>query len=84
MHEAVLQTESADVPANVVALELEKGYRLGERVLRHAKVGVSLGAEALPNDQVRAPAETIEPELGAGPTYPDDLTQEDTGISPDI
>jgi len=45
VHEAVLQQPSADAPPGVVLHEIAKGYRLGERVLRPAKVVVSRAAE---------------------------------------
>jgi molecular chaperone GrpE len=43
VHEAVSRVESADVPAGAVAAELQKGYRVGERLLRPALVSVSTG-----------------------------------------
>ena len=41
-HEALLQVES-DEPAGSVVEELQKGYKLGDAVLRHTKVKVSKG-----------------------------------------
>lgn len=49
IHEAVFTIPSAEIPSGCVADVLEKGYRVGERLLRPAKVAV-----------VQAPAE--EPE----------------------
>lgn len=46
VHEAVMQRESAEVPPESVVEEFQKGYRLGQMVLRPAKVVVSLGAPA--------------------------------------
>jgi molecular chaperone GrpE len=46
IHEAVSRIESAEVPAGSVASELQKGYRVGERVLRPALVSVSTGPKA--------------------------------------
>ncbi len=43
LHEALLSIESDEYPAGVVAVEMSKGYRQGDRVLRHSKVGVSKG-----------------------------------------
>ena len=43
-HEALMQTASEEYEAGVVANVVEKGYRLGSKVLRHAKVVVSTGA----------------------------------------
>ena len=44
LHEALLQTYSQDYETGVVCEEIERGYRLGDRVIRHAKVAVSQGA----------------------------------------
>lgn len=49
VHEAVSRVESADVPAGAVAAELQKGYRVGERLLRPALVSVSTGPKSQPN-----------------------------------
>lgn len=43
LHEAVLREESHDHPEDVVIEELQRGYKLQERVLRHALVKVSMG-----------------------------------------
>jgi molecular chaperone GrpE len=45
-HEAISRVESADVPAGAVANELQKGYRIGDRLLRPAMVAVSSGPKA--------------------------------------
>ncbi len=44
-HDALLQVPRKDVPDHVVVEEVEKGYRLNDKVLRHAKVIVS-GAQS--------------------------------------
>ncbi len=43
LHEAMMQIESDEFDEGVVALEIAKGYRQGQRVIRHSKVGVSSG-----------------------------------------
>jgi molecular chaperone GrpE len=43
LHEAVMQVESDVYPEGAVAIEMSKGYKQGDRVLRHSKVGVSKG-----------------------------------------
>ena len=48
VHEAVSRIESADVPSGAVAAELQKGYRIGERLLRPALVSVSTGPKSQP------------------------------------
>ncbi len=40
-HEALMQVAAADVPENTVVQVLQDGYLYHEKVLRHAKVGVS-------------------------------------------
>ena len=46
VHEAVSRIESAEVPSGAVAAELQKGYRVGERLLRPALVSVSTGPKS--------------------------------------
>jgi len=46
VHEAISRVESDDVPAGSVAVELQKGYKVGERLLRPAMVSVSTGPGA--------------------------------------
>ncbi|PID27166.1 MAG: nucleotide exchange factor GrpE [Candidatus Cloacimonadota bacterium] len=41
LHEALLQIDSEDVDSNTVVDQHEKGYKLKEKVIRHAKVIVS-------------------------------------------
>ncbi|HYP02946.1 MAG TPA: nucleotide exchange factor GrpE, partial [Cyanobium sp.] len=43
LHEAVLREPSHDHPEDVVIGELQRGYHLNGRVLRHALVKVSMG-----------------------------------------
>src|SRR5580765_1415129 len=45
VHEAVSRVEHAEIPSGSVAAELQKGYRVGERLLRPAMVSVSSGAK---------------------------------------
>ncbi len=41
LHEAMMQQETADAPAGTVLGEVQKGYRMGDRILRHARVVVA-------------------------------------------
>lgn len=41
LHEAMMQQEAAEVAPGTVIGEIQKGYRMGDRVLRHARVIVS-------------------------------------------
>jgi len=43
LHEAVLREQSQEHPEDVVIEELQRGYHLNGRVLRHAMVKVSMG-----------------------------------------
>jgi molecular chaperone GrpE len=45
LHDALLSIPRADVPPHTVVEEVEKGYMLNDRVLRHAKVVVSAEQE---------------------------------------
>jgi len=45
LHEAISRVEHPEIPAGSVAAELQKGYRVGERLLRPAMVSVSSGAK---------------------------------------
>ncbi len=42
MHEAVMQTQSDEYPEETVINELQKGYKMGDKVLRPAMVSVSV------------------------------------------
>ncbi len=42
LHEAVMQTPTAEYPENVIISELQKGYKLGDKVLRPSLVNVAV------------------------------------------
>lgn len=42
-HEAIMQVESDKHPEGVIAEEVAQGFKKGEKVVRHSKVGVSTG-----------------------------------------
>jgi len=46
IHEAISRVETAEVPAGAVAVELQRGYRIGERLLRPAMVSVATAPAA--------------------------------------
>ena len=48
MHEAMMQVETGDVPENKVVQVFQDGYRYHEKILRHAKVGVSKKPSSTP------------------------------------
>jgi molecular chaperone GrpE len=45
-HEAISRVEHPEVPAGSVAVELQRGYKVGDRLLRPAMVSVSTGPKA--------------------------------------
>jgi molecular chaperone GrpE len=51
LHEALMQQPSAEHPAGTVIQELAHGYRMGARVIRPAKVVVSSGPPAAPEEK---------------------------------
>jgi molecular chaperone GrpE len=66
LHEAVLREPSEEHPEDVVVAELQRGYHLNGRVLRHALVKVSMGPGPAGGAQPSAAADTPPaPEHGA-------------------
>ena len=45
LHEAVMQTPTNDKPEHTIIAELQKGYKLGDKVIRPALVNVATAAE---------------------------------------
>jgi len=52
LHEAVLREPSEEHPEDVVVEELQRGYHLSGKVLRHALVKVSMGPGPQHSDSV--------------------------------
>ncbi len=48
-HDALLQVPRNDIPSNTIIEEVERGYKLNDKILRHAKVIVSTHADPQPN-----------------------------------
>jgi molecular chaperone GrpE len=46
LHEAISQIPTAEVPADSVAAEMQKGYRIGDKLLRPAIVAVAVAPKA--------------------------------------
>jgi len=70
LHEAVATEVNDDLPPNTISAELLRGYRLGERVIRHSMVKVSqVSGPAAPS----APDET---QNGVPEEYDADLLQD--------
>ena len=55
-HDALLQVQRDDVPPHTIVEEVEKGYFLGDRVIRHAKVVVSTSPTGDSGEPVPAPS----------------------------
>jgi molecular chaperone GrpE len=73
LHEAISQAPSAEVPPGTVLNELQKGYRMGERLLRPAAVVVAIappaGSDGKPDGQKSAGAEIdLDEKTGDGRT----------------
>ena len=56
LHEAVLREESTEYPEDAITEELQRGYHLNGKVLRHALVKVSMG----PGPSETSAAEDVE------------------------
>ena len=50
VHDAVSQLPTAEVPPGAVVSEIQKGYRIGDRLLRPALVVVAVAPPAAPAD----------------------------------
>jgi molecular chaperone GrpE len=57
-HEAVDQVESAEHPPNTVVSEFHRGYLIGDRMLRPARVAVAKGGRAADGDGGEKPSES--------------------------
>lgn len=69
-HEAVATEESDEFPPNTISAELLRGYRIGDRVIRHSMVKVTT-----------APAKIDTESDEADPEGPDDRLAEDTYLA---
>jgi molecular chaperone GrpE len=49
-HDALLQVQRQDVPPHTVVEEIERGYKLFDKIIRHAKVIVSAEPEVQPSE----------------------------------
>lgn len=64
-HDALLQIPRDDVPSHTVLEEIEKGYMLNDKVIRHAKVIVSTEPTDTPTASGETqPAAQVQPESG--------------------
>ena len=51
VHEAMMQVQSQETPPDHVVQEFQKGYRLGDFVLRPARVSVNTGGSEEDEDE---------------------------------
>lgn len=58
VHEALMQEPSTDFPEGVIIAEFQRGYTLGDRVLRPGMVKVSAGPGSASQQQTEASAST--------------------------
>jgi molecular chaperone GrpE len=70
-HEAVATEERDDMPANTVSGEMLRGYRIGNRVIRHSMVKVTTNAAAAKKAETAPPA--AAPDAGETETEAVDL-----------
>ncbi|MDD5707606.1 MAG: nucleotide exchange factor GrpE, partial [Kiritimatiellae bacterium] len=76
-HHAIAYQNSDSVPENGVIMQTRRGYRLGDRILRHANVIVSSGAPQTEPAAPPAPAGEAVPE-GDAVTPPTDTAPSST------
>ncbi|HSG94763.1 MAG TPA: nucleotide exchange factor GrpE [Afifellaceae bacterium] len=77
-HQAMFEVPDESVPSQTVVEVVQDGYRIGERILRAAMVGVAKGGpkaakpEAMPGESVSEPAnDDIETDLPEPPEPPE-------------
>ena len=63
-HEAVVQEERPDVPDGTVIAELQRGYRIRDRVLRPAMVVVSTGGPITNTTTNQSPNQNFSTDSG--------------------
>jgi molecular chaperone GrpE len=72
-HEAVATEQRSDKPNNSISEEMLRGYRIGNRVIRHSMVKVTLGA---PSASTPAPPDpAVDPPSNAAPPSADNATE---------
>lgn len=58
-HEAVATEEREDIPGNTVSEEMLRGYRIGNRVIRHSMVKVTVGKPTYTPPAATSPADEL-------------------------
>lgn len=59
-HQAMFEVPNPDLPNNTVVQVMQAGYKIGDRVLRPAMVGVSKGGPKEPRPEPTAPGATVD------------------------
>ncbi|HAL56040.1 MAG TPA: nucleotide exchange factor GrpE [Bacteroidetes bacterium] len=81
-HDALLQIQRTDVPPHTVVEEVEKGYLLDDRVIRHAKVVVSsspmIDETTSEASAEKPPDRAIEPSAQQVPDGPDEIQRRES------
>ena len=71
LHEAVLREPSEEFNEDIITEELQRGYHLEGKVLRHALVKVSMGPGEQ-NSQEPGEKDRVEEEINSEPTISED------------
>jgi len=74
-HEAVATEQREDMPNNSISEEMLRGYRIGNRVIRHSMVKVTLGGPSAAKPTPQDPA-TTDPRSEANPPSAETAIQE--------
>lgn len=77
-HEAVATEERSDIPGNTVSEELLRGYRIGNRVIRHSMVKVTLGPQPV---RFNTEKDIVTPDV-ENPDIPTSLSDELPDLDP--
>lgn len=86
VHEAVATEETSDMPHNTVSAEMLRGYRIGNRVIRHSMVKVA--TSSTPTPAVADPSTSTSVDLDPfpesdDPLPPDSQLQQDSTVVED-
>lgn len=76
-HEAVAIEDREDIPANTILDELLRGYRIGNRVIRHSMVKVT-AVKPLPRAEIQTTAVDLDPETPPNEVPPSNESEQPT------
>ena len=72
-HEAVAVEENPDIAPNTVTVEMLRGYRIGNRVIRHSMVKVTTAPPSVKKGRFEEAPEELEEQRSAAIPEPDEL-----------